>query len=252
MNFCEYCSSPILGPSQSRDCVNHPGVLATEVCHVCGDLICDECTEKRVGDYGGKLLTIVNCTKTECVSESKWANPLNEQYQKLANMDWADRADNFILRITGIGAVIMMVFELIFILGMLYFQYFTPFGSLIPTWGLFPGIIMIILMIIGNLIAALMLQTALQVYVHDRQLSSGVFLLFLLVIEAAYLLWRGLFFDLLQLQNPFFLPMLLIAFIIGTLLIFLGSLGAIYIGNKKRIQVNRALKQLGLSARPSK
>ena len=252
VNFCEYCSSPILGPSQSRDCVNHPGVLATEVCHVCGDLICDECTQKRVGDYGGKLLTIVNCSKPSCVAESSWAKPLNAEYQKLANMDWADKADNYILRITGVGAVIMMVFELVFILGMLYFQYFTPFGSLIPTLGIYPGIVMIVLMIIGNLIAAVMMQTALQVYIHDRQLSSGVLLLVLLIIEASYLLWRGLFFNLRQLQNPFFLPMLLIAFIFGTLLIFVGSLGAIYIGNKKRIQINNALKQLGLKARKSK
>ncbi len=248
VNFCEYCSSPVLGPSQSRDCTNHPGVLATEICHVCGDLICDECAEKRVGDYGGKLLTIVNCTKKGCISESTWANPLNQEYQKLANMDWADRADNLILRITGIGAVIIMVFELIFILGMLYFQYFTSFGSLIPTWGLFPGLVMIILMIIGNLIAAVMLQTALQVYIHERQLSSGLLLLILLIIEAAYLLWRGFFFNLLQLQNPFFLPILLTAFIFGTILIFVGSLTSIYIGNKKRVQINKALKQLGLSA----
>lgn len=252
VNPCEYCSSPILGPSQSRDCVNHPDILATEVCHVCGDLICDACAEKRVGDYGGKLLTIVNCTKKACVSESVWANPLNEEYQKLANMDWADKADNFILRITGLGAVIMMIFELIFILGMLYFQYFTLFGNQIPTGGIFPGILMIVLMIIGNVIAAIMLQTALQVYVHDRQLVSGAFLLFILIIEAAYLLWRGLFFNLLQLASPYFLPMLLSAFILGTLLVFIGSLGAIYIGNKKRLQIHRAMKQLGLSPQRSK
>ena len=252
VNLCEYCSSPILGPHQDRNCVNHPDTLATEVCHVCGDLICDACAEKRVGDYGGKLLTLVNCTKPSCVSESSWANPLNEKYQKLVNMDWADRADNFILRITGIGAVIIMIFELIFILGMLYFQYFTSFGSLIPTGGLFPGILMIILMVIGNIIAAVMMQTALQVYVHDRQFSSGIFLLFMLIIEVAYLLWRGLFFNLLQNPNPYFLPILLVSFTAGALFVFIGSLSAIYIGNKKRIQIKSAMKQLGLSERPSK
>ncbi|MHA2041721.1 MAG: hypothetical protein ACW975_07655, partial [Candidatus Thorarchaeota archaeon] len=94
VNRCEYCASPVLGPSQDRNCVNHPDVLAKEVCHVCGDLVCEDCIQKRVGEYGGKLLTIVNCEKQTCVAESDWAKPLNEEYQKLANMDWADRIDN--------------------------------------------------------------------------------------------------------------------------------------------------------------
>jgi hypothetical protein len=222
-------------------------VLATEVCHVCGDLICDECTERRVGDYGGKLLTIVNCKKDSCIEASKWARPLNLEYQRLVNMDWADKADNYILRITGLGAVIMMVFELVFILGMLYFQYFTPLGSLFPTAGLWPGIIIIILMVFGNLVAAVMLQTSLQVYVHERQLTSGAFLLFLLIVEVVYLLWRGLYFNLLSLPDLTFLTMLLAAFLLGTILVFTGSLGAIYIGNKKRVQLNKARAQLNLS-----
>ncbi|TFG29082.1 hypothetical protein EU527_16370, partial [Candidatus Thorarchaeota archaeon] len=134
VNLCQYCASPVLGPSQDRDCVNHPNRVATEVCHVCGDLICDECAEKRVGDYGGKLLTLVNCTKKPCLSESSWANVLNEEYQKLANMDWSDKVDNFILRITGVGAVIMMVFELIFILGMLYMYFIPSIAILFPIW----------------------------------------------------------------------------------------------------------------------
>lgn len=251
VSHCAYCASPVLGPSQSRDCVNHPGTLAKEVCNVCGDLLCEECLEKRVGDYGGKLLTIVNCTKPICVSESDWANPLNEEYQRLANMDWADRADNIILRITGVGAVIMMVFELFFIVGMLYMQYFTSLGSLFPVWTIagisIPGLPIIVLMIMGNLLGALLLQTSLQVFVHDRQFTSGLFLLVALIIEAAFLLWRGLYFNLRQLPEPTFLLTLLSAFIIGAFLILIGSLGAIYIGNKKRIQMKNAKDKLGLS-----
>jgi hypothetical protein len=251
VSHCEYCASPVLGPSQSRDCVNHPGTLAKEVCNICGDLLCEECMERRVGDYGGKLLTIVNCTKPICVSESEWAKPLNEEYQRLANMDWADRADNIILRITGGGAVIMMVFELIFILGMLYMQYFTPLGSLFPQWIIagveIPGLPVIVLMIMGNLLGALLLQTSLQVYVHDRQFTSGLLLLLLLIVESAFLLWRGLYFNMRQLPDPTFLLTLLSAFIIGAFLILIGSIGAIYIGNKKRIQMKRAKDKLGLS-----
>ncbi len=249
VNLCTYCASPILGPTQSRNCTKHPDTLATEVCHICGNLMCDECTEKRVGDYGGKLLTIVNCSKDSCVAESEWARPLNEEYQRLANMEWADKADNLILRITGVGAVVMMIFELYFILGMLYLQYFTQFGLLIPTGGLFPGILVIILMVIGNVIAAVLLQTSLQVYVHERQLTSGAFLFVVLIIEAAYLLWRGLFFNLLQLQNSLFLTVLLTAFLFGAMLIFIGSIAAIYIGNKKRVQMNKAMDQLNLSTK---
>jgi hypothetical protein len=251
VSHCGYCASPVLGPSQSRDCVNHPGILAKEVCNVCGDLLCEECLEKRVGDYGGKLLTIVNCTKSTCVAESEWANPLNEEYQRLANMDWADRSDNIILRITGGGAVIMMIFELFFILGMLYMQYFTSLGSLFPQWPIagitIPGLPVIVLMIMGNLLGALLLQTSLQVFVHDRQFTSGLLLLFLVVVESAFLLWRGLYFNLRQLPDPTFLMTLLSAFIVGAFLILVGSLGAIYVGNKKRIQMNRAKDKLGLS-----
>jgi hypothetical protein len=207
--------------------------------------------EKRVGDYGGKLLTIVNCTKPACIAESSWAKPLNEEYQGLANMDWADRADNRILRLTGGGAVIMMIFELIFVIGMLFMQYFTPLGVLFPQWTIvgvvIPGLPVIVLMVLGNLLGALLLQTSLQVYVHERQLSSGILLLVILIFEAAFLLWRGLYFNLRQLPDPTFLLTLLSAFSIGALLILIGSLGAIYIGNKKRIQLKHARVKLGLS-----
>ena len=246
VNLCSYCASPVLGPNQEKCCVNHPDVLATEVCQVCGDLICDKCAEKRVGDYGGKLLTVVNCKKESCVSESQWAKPLNEEYQKLANFDWSDKADNFILRITGGGAVLMMVFELVFILGMLYFQYFTPQGALFPR-AFLPGDLVIILMIFGNVLAAVLLQTALQVYDHERQLGSGIFLFFLLAIEVTYLLWRGLYFNLLQLPDPLFLTIIFVAFLFGAILVFAGSLGAIYIGNKKRVQLKRARHLLNLT-----
>ncbi|TFG99724.1 hypothetical protein E4H12_01625 [Candidatus Thorarchaeota archaeon] len=248
-NLCTYCASPILGTNQDRNCTNHPEILGTEVCHVCGNLICDKCTEKRVGDYAGKLLTIVNCSKDSCVAASEWARPLNEDYQRLTDMDWADRKDNIILRVTGIGAVVMMVFELVFILGMLYFQYFTSQGAIFPTMNLYPGIIVIILMVIGNTLAAVIMQMSLQVYVHERQLASGVSLLVMLIIEVAYLLWRGLYFNLLQLEDPRFLTILLVAFLFGTLLVFIGSLGAIYVGNKKRVQLNQARKQLNLQIR---
>ncbi|MFX1483651.1 MAG: hypothetical protein ACFFCP_10720 [Promethearchaeota archaeon] len=255
VNRCEYCASPVLGPSQNRDCVNHPGTLATEVCHVCGDLICDKCAQKRVGEYGGKLLTIVNCQKQSCIDESIWAKPLNKDYLKLANMDWADRIDNIILRVTGFGAIVMMVFELIFFLGMLYFQYLTPWSMPsitffdLPEWFTIP-LTILLLSILGNLLAAILLQSALQVYIHERQLGAGVTLLVILIMEVAHLLFRGLLFGLRTLPNPIFLPMLLGAFLFGTILVFFGSLMAIYVGNKKRKQLKTARDTLKLSVRP--
>jgi hypothetical protein len=258
VNLCQYCGSPVLGPSQDRDCVNHPGRLATEVCRVCGDLICDECAEHRVGDYGGKLLTIVNCQKDKCILESEWARPLNEEYQKLANMDWADKIDNFVLRVTGFGAIIMMVFELVFILGLLYIFNFGGWGFInvgylaglgYTGWvfQLVGNLAVLLLSVLGNLLGAILLMTALQVYVHERQLSSGLVLLFVLVIEVAHLLFRGFFFNLLNSPYPLFVQILLASFLLGTILVFIGSLMAIYVGNKKRIQLKNAREQLGLS-----
>ncbi|MFW9796379.1 MAG: hypothetical protein ACFFE2_05010 [Candidatus Thorarchaeota archaeon] len=252
VNRCEYCSSPVLGPSQSRDCVNHPGVLAKEVCHVCGDLVCEDCMQKRVGEYGGKLLTIVNCEKQSCVAESDWAKPLNEEYQKLVNMEWADRVDNVILRVTGLGAIIMMIFELIFFAGILYFQYLTPWNMPPVTLDFLGPEIMrpvtiLVFSIFGNLLSAILLQSALQVYVHDRQLGAGITLLVILIIEVAHLLFRGLFFGLLTLPNPTFLPLMIGAFLLGTILVFVGSLMAIFIGNKKRKQLKAAREKLNLS-----
>jgi DNA-directed RNA polymerase subunit RPC12/RpoP len=260
VNRCEYCASPVLGPSQSRDCVNHPDVLAKEVCHVCGDLVCEDCIQKRVGEYGGKLLTIVNCDKPACIAESDWAKPLNEEYQKLANMDWADRIDNLILRLTGLGGIIMMVFELIFFIGIMYFNFLTPWNipdvtlQLTSDFVIGPIIMVpvtiLLLSIFGNLLSAILLQSALQVFVHERQLGAGVTLLVILVIEVAHLLFRGLFFGLLTLPNAIFLPLMLGAFLFGTILVFVGSLMAIYVGNKKRIQLKKTREKLNLSIKP--
>ena len=252
VNRCEYCASPVLGPSQSRDCVNHPNVLAKEVCHVCGDLVCEDCTQKRVGEYGGKLLTIVNCQKSTCIAESEWAKPLNEEYQRLANMDWADRIDNLILRITGLGAIIMMIFELIFFIGIMYYQFLTPWSIPPVSLDFLGPVVMIpvtilVLSIFGNLLSAILLQSALQVFVHERQLGAGITLLVILIIEVAHLLFRGLFFGLLTFPNPYFLPILLCAFLFGTILVFVGSLMAIYIGNKKRVQLKEIREKLNLS-----
>ncbi|MFW9769989.1 MAG: hypothetical protein ACFFF9_04825 [Candidatus Thorarchaeota archaeon] len=252
INRCEYCAAPILGSSQSRDCVNHPGTLAKDVCHVCGDLVCEDCEQKRVGEYGGKLLTVVNCEKESCIAESAWAKPLNEEYLKLVDMDWADRIDNMILRITGFGAIVMMVFELIFFLGMLYFQYLTPWSVPVityldlPSWVTVP-LNLLLLSILGNLLAAILLQSALQVYIHERQLGAGLTLLVILIVEVAHLLFRGLLFGLRSLPNPVFLPMLLGAFLFGTILVFIGSLMAIYVGNKKRKQFKGAREKLNLT-----
>jgi len=222
------------------------------VCHVCGDLVCEDCVQKRVGEYGGKLLTIVNCDKPACIAESEWAKPLNEEYQKLANMDWADRVDNLILRLTGLGAIIMMVFELIFFLGVMFYQFLTPWSiPNISIGGLGPIVMIpvtiLLLSILGNLLAAILLQSALQVFVHERQLGAGITLLVILIIEVTHLLFRGLIFGLLTFPNPFFLPLLLGAFLFGTILVFVGSLMAIYTGNKKRIQLNEARAKLHLS-----
>ena len=255
VNRCEYCANPVLGPSQSRDCVNHPGTLAKATCHVCGDLICEDCMERRAGDYGGKLFTVVNCTKMACIKESKWARPINKEYEKLINMDWADRSDNFILRVSGLGAVIMMVFELIFILTMLYIQYFTPHGIVSSvSFFLFPGdaiivmgLIVVGMNILGNLLGAILLQTSLQVHLHERQLGSGITLMIIVIVEAIYLTYRGIFFNLSTFPNPLIVQVLLTAFLFATILIFIGAWMAITNGAKKRKQLKNAREKLGLS-----
>ncbi len=247
INRCSYCASPVLGPSQSRDCVNHSGTLAKAVCHVCGDLICEKCLEKRTANYGGKLFTITNCTKRSCKQESSWARPLNPEYLKLTNMDWSDKIDNSILRVSGLGAVLIMVFELIFILSMLYIQYLTPWGiDNIPFW-FFRGDMVIILCIIGNFMSALILQTALQVYVHERQLGAGLMLFLFLILEVALLVYRGLQFNLLSIPNIAYTAILLGAFIFASLLIFVGALLAIRTGNRKNQQLKHARETLGLN-----
>jgi hypothetical protein len=166
-------------------------------------------------------------------------------------MEWADKADNSILRVSGLGGVLMMIFELVMILALFLFQYiasWTPGTDLVQF--IQTGAIMVTLGIGGNLLAAVILQTALQTYVHERQLGSGLMLLGLLIIEVIYLLFRGLFFDLLNFPNQFFLPLLLAAFLSATLMVFLGALAAIGIGYKKRKQFNNARKTLGLQLPP--
>jgi fatty acid desaturase len=211
--------------------------------------------ERKAGDYGGKLFTIVNCTKTKCVAESSWARPINEEYEKLIDMDWADKSDNFILRITGLGAVIMMVFELIFILTMLYIQYFTPYGVtssmsffFIPGDAIIVmGLVVVGMNVIGNLLGAILLQTSLQVYVHERQLGTGIALMLLIIIEAVFLLFRGVFFDLSAYPNSLIVNVLFSAFLFATILISVGALMAISNGMKKRKQLKEAREKLGLS-----
>jgi hypothetical protein len=249
VNRCEYCGSPVLGPSQSRDCVNHPGRLARAVCHVCGDLLCEECLEARVGDYGGKLFTIINCRKESCKIESEWAKPLNKEYLQMANMDWADKVDNIIFKTAGLGSILMMVFELFFILSMLIIQYFTAWGWAVPPnipYLLFMGDSIIVLGIAGNFLSAILLQTALQVYIHERQLASGFLLLIILILEVALLLFRGWFFNLLNFPNPLFPLFLLGGFLFSTILVFVSSLMAIWIGFKKYKQLKYARESLGL------
>jgi hypothetical protein len=249
VNRCEFCSSPVLGRSQKRDCVNHPGRLAVAVCNVCGDLICEECMEKRIGDYGGKLFTIANCHKEQCVAESSWAQQVNPDYQRLTNMDWSDSVDNAVLHVAGLGAVLMMVFELIFILSMLYIQFFTSWGlnrSNIPYFFI-RGDAVVVLGILGNLISAILLQTALQVYIHERQLGAGIMLLVLVVVEAVLLVGRGLFFNLRYYPSPYLVLILLAAFGSATLMTFIGAAVAVAVGSEKRSQLKEARKILGLS-----
>ncbi len=246
---CTYCASPILGSDQSKNCVHHKDTLAKAVCNVCGDLICEKCMEKRVGNYGGKLFTIVNCTKKSCISESSWAKPLDPEFQRLTNMDWADSTDNSILRVTGLGAIMMMLFELFFIVSMVYIQYLTPWGLADPPhikYWFFIGDNVIVLNIVGNFLSAMILQTALQVFVHERQLGSGVMLFFLLILEILLLVYRGLVFGLLSFPNPWYLTFLVGAFIFATLLIFVGAMMAMRIGWKKRKQFEEARVMLGL------
>ena len=249
VNRCEYCSSPVLGPSQSRDCINHSGTLAKASCHVCGDLICEECMQVRIGDYGGKLFTVVHCEKPECQTESVWAKPLNREFQRMTNFDWSDRTDNIILRVTGLGAILLMLFELFFIIAMIWIQYFTPWGLADPSpigFLFLRGDLTVILSILGNVMSAIILQTALQVYVHDRQLASGVFLLVFLIVEVIFLFARGIVFNLLSVPQTWLLPVLLVSFGVATLMLFIGSLAAIGVGWKKRDQIEDAKIRLGL------
>lgn len=249
VNNCDYCGSPVLGPSQSRDCVNHPETLAKGVCHVCGDLLCEDCLQYRVGDYGGKLFTIVNCEKSRCVSESRWAKPLNREYQRLTNMDWADKSDNIIFRVTGLGALLMMIFELFFVISLLYIQYFTSWGLSAPPYlpyFFLRGDLVVILSILGNLLSAILLQTSLQVYIHERQLGAGLMLSIILIIESVFLYFRGIFFNLLSFPNPLYPWGLFAGFSVAVLMVFFGSLGAIYNGLKKRNQIKYAKQKLGL------
>jgi hypothetical protein len=205
--------------------------------------------EKRIGDYGGKLFTITNCHKEECIAASSWAQPVNQDYQRLTNMDWADSVDSAVLHTTGLGAVLMMVFELIFIVAMLYIQFFTQWGLLrsnIPYFFI-RGDAVVILGILGNLVSAILLQTSLQVYIHERQLGAGISLLILLVIEVVLLLERGLFFNLRYFPNPYLVLVLLGAFGCPTLLIFIGSTVAVAVGFEKRKQLKEARRILGLT-----
>ncbi|MHA1927700.1 MAG: B-box zinc finger protein [Candidatus Thorarchaeota archaeon] len=248
INRCSYCGSPVLGPSQSRDCVNHSGTLAKGVCNVCGDLVCENCMEQRTGNYGGKLFTIVNCRKSACVSKSEWALLLNDEYKQLTNMDWADSIDNSILRVSGLGSILMIVFELFFIFSMLVVTYFTTWGFENLPYFIFRGDIVVVLSLLGNLLSALILQSSLQVYIHNRQLGSGVMMLLFLIFEVALLIYRGLVFNILSFPNPYYTPFLLGAFLFATLLIFVGSVLAIRTGNRKSQQLKHARDTLGLTA----
>lgn len=246
---CQYCGSPVLGKDQGRNCVHHPDILAKAVCHVCGDLICEKDMEKRVGNYGGKLFTIVNCKKPSCIRESSWAHPVNPRYEKLTNFDWADSIDNSILRVAGLGTLLMMLFELFFFISMVYIQFLTPWGTAdppnIPFW-FFRGDEVVVFSILGNFVSALLLQTALQVYIHERELGAGLMLLAFLIVEVVLLIFRGLTFNLLRFPNPIYLAFLLGAFVFATLLVFVGAVSAIYVGNKKRNQILDAKIELGL------
>ncbi len=237
-NRCEYCASPVLGSSQSRDCVNHHGTLAKGICNVCGDLVCEQCMEQRVGDYGGKLLTIVNCTRPQCREKSAWAQPLNVEYLRLTDMKWADKIDDVILKVNGAGGLLFMIFEMIFVIAMLYVQYGTVWGLTpgnLPRFFL-PGDMIVILGIFGNLMAAVILQVALQTYIHEQQMSSGIILLFVLILEAVFLVIRGMVFNLLSYPDPILWELFLIAFSAATVMVFFGAIAAIGVGYKKRRQ----------------
>ena len=164
-------------------------------------------------------------------------------------MDWADRIDNVIFKMAGIGSILMMIFELFFIISMLVIQYFTDWGWATPTnipYFLFMGDTIIVLGITGNFLSAILLQTALQVYIHERQLASGFMLLIILILEVALLLFRGWYFNLLSFPNTIFPIFLLIAFLFSTILVFGSSLMAIWIGFKKYRQLKNARESLGL------
>jgi hypothetical protein len=77
-------------------------------------------------------------------------------------------------------------------------------------------------------------------------LASGVFLFGFLVFEAAFLFFRGLFFNLLSYPGTWLIPLLLTSFSFAVILVFVGSLAAIIVGMKKHNQTAAAKETLGL------
>jgi hypothetical protein len=132
---------------------------------------------------------------------------------------------------------------------MLYSQFFTEW-SLTPysdAFSLFmAGVSIVLLGITGNLLSAVLLQTSLQVYIHERQLASGLMLIVILVIEVALLLFRGWYYDLLHFTSTWLPLFLLAAFLFSTILVFVSSLLAIGVGVKKYYQLKSARESLGL------
>jgi DMSO/TMAO reductase YedYZ heme-binding membrane subunit len=69
----------------------------------------------------------------------------------------------------------------------------------------------------------------------------------LVIVEAMYLLYRGIFFNLSVYPDPLVVQILLTAFFFATILIFVGALMAISNGAKKRKQLRTAREKLELS-----
>ncbi len=196
VNYCEYCGSPVMGPAQDRNCAYHPDRLAKQVCHVCGRLICEECTTRRVGLYGGKALTAFHCPEPECKAALSWMEPVREEYSRLLDMEWAAKRDVFAFRVGGVGAILFMLAELVLVLMMLGEQFFTAWGTSTFPYLFVRGDLTVIVSVAGNLTSAAMLQVTIMVYDHLRQMTAGALALVFVVVEWLLVWGRVVLFNL--------------------------------------------------------
>ncbi len=229
---CSYCGSLVLSPDHKRTCKNHPDRKADGVCSVCHNLFCNECLEKRVGEYGGKIFTLFVCKDPKCQAEVSWATPVNDQMERLASFDWADRYDNWAMKSAGVGGILLVFLELAMFFIFTYLRYFTAWGkSNLSMWYIVP------FAFIGTFIAAILLQIALQVYDHKMQFSARVMTAILTVLY--YIFWteRFEYLKLVSYPEPLLWVTLESIFLLTIILLFTSAIISIIVGHKKKKQL---------------